>query len=511
MKRKPAPFFIVGSVRSGTTLLRNLFKLHPQYVCPEETHVYRWAWPFGTRQYNANYLESDLFAKHQAMDGVSREQVAAMLVASQNRGEFLARYIQAHQEAVDGTSKSWFEKTPQNVYGLPLIAEEIPEARFVSIIRNPLNVVASLKKGVIMREDSIVGALNYWRESVILFKQFERLYPERCIKLFYEDLTRNPLDCLNSICSFLEIKSPFNRENVTHVTPEKNQYVEILSFDEQDLIRAACRPLIEELGRHDYLGMVADVSSDPINSPGKVTRGVCLTPSIEEEVSEDLGLTLKPGDTHYRAYVGPPEDYDLISAMTFNLMTTMGLRQQHRLLDIGCGSLRLGRLFIPYLNKGNYVGIEPNRWLVESGIEKEIGQDMVDIKRPEFHIADDLDGLSADELFDYVVAQSIFSHSSPSLLFRWLSEISSHLKADGAILATFVPGDTDSALEDWTYPSIVTLKSETIMEAAEAAGLKLQWLNWEHPSQQWVLLYKPLFKAHWFWGCELNWNNRLKH
>ena len=44
---------------------------------------------------------------------------------------------------------------------------------------------------------------------------------------------------------------------------------------------------------------------------------------------EDLGLGLKPGDAQYRAYVGPPEDYDLVAAMTFNLLTTLGLRQ-HR-------------------------------------------------------------------------------------------------------------------------------------------------------------------------------------
>ncbi len=58
---------------------------------------------------------------------------------------------------------------------------------------------------------------------------------------------------------------------------------------------------------------------------------------------ENLGLGLKPGDSHYRAYVGPPEDYDLIAAMTFNLLTTLGLRQHHSLIDIGCGSLRIGR------------------------------------------------------------------------------------------------------------------------------------------------------------------------
>lgn len=66
---------------------------------------------------------------------------------------------------------------------------------------------------------------------------------------------------------------------------------------------------------------------------------------------ESLGVGLKPGDAHYGAYVGPPEDYDLIAAMSFNLLTTLGLRQHYTLFDVGCGSLRIGRLLIPYLNR----------------------------------------------------------------------------------------------------------------------------------------------------------------
>ena len=124
--------------------------------------------------------------------------------------------------------------------------------------------------------------------------------------------------------------------------------------------------------------------------------------------SELLGLGLNPGDAHYRAYVGPPEDYDLVSAMTFNLLTTLGLRQHHKLLDVGCGSLRAGRLFIPYLNAGNYTGIEPNRWLVEEGIKREIGADLVLIKQPAFFYSDSpaaLDGGGGK--FDFAVAHHL--------------------------------------------------------------------------------------------------------
>jgi hypothetical protein len=73
---------------------------------------------------------------------------------------------------------------------------------------------------------------------------------------------------------------------------------------------------------------------------------------------ESLGLELSPGARHYRAYIGYAKNYDLIAAKTFGLLTTIGLRQNHKLVDIGCGSLRIGRLLIPYLNVGNYSGIE---------------------------------------------------------------------------------------------------------------------------------------------------------
>jgi len=45
---------------------------------------------------------------------------------------------------------------------------------------------------------------------------------------------------------------------------------------------------------------------------------------------DDLGEGLKPGDLHYRAYVGPPDRYDLVAAMTFNLLTDTWSSPTHR-------------------------------------------------------------------------------------------------------------------------------------------------------------------------------------
>src|SRR5215475_7542377 len=168
---------------------------------------------------------------------------------------------------------------------------------------------------------------------------------------------------------------------------------------------------------------------------------------------ESLGVGLKPGDAHYRAYVGPPEDYDLIAAMTFNLLTTLGLRQHHSLLDIGCGSLRIGRLLIPYLNPGKYFGVEPNEWLVDEGIRRELGETLVQIKRPTFFFSDSPDTIAQSKIpFDFALAQSIFSHSGLDLIKGWLSPISRSLARDGALVATFLIGDEDFAEKGWIYP-----------------------------------------------------------
>src|SRR5260370_18583679 len=226
---------------------------------------------------------------------------------------------------------------------------------------------------------------------------------------------------------------------------------------------------------------------------------------------ESLGAGLKPGDPHYRAYVGPPEDYDLISAMTFNLLTTLGLRQHHSLLDIGCGSLRIGRLLIPYLNRGKYFGVEPNEWLVDEGIKRELGQSRVEIKRPTFVFTDSPANIAkAETAFNLAVAQSIFSHCGLDLIKGWLSAISRSLAQDGVLVATFLIGEEDSAQMGWIYPECVKYPPATLERAAKDVNLRFEILDWKHPRQTWALVAAPGFNSTWFKNRPLTWNAGLE-
>src|SRR6476620_10345865 len=58
----------------------------------------------------------------------------------------------------------------------------------------------------------------------------------------------------------------------------------------------------------------------------------------------------------HRDYVGGL--WDEIGQLQFDFLVSNGLKPQHYLLDIACGSLRAGIHFIPYLETGHYLGID---------------------------------------------------------------------------------------------------------------------------------------------------------
>lgn len=207
-------------------------------------------------------------------------------------------------------------------------------------------------------------------------------------------------------------------------------------------------------------------------------------------VPEDLGL-LNIGDRHYKAYVGPPLEFDLVAAIQFRILTTFGLRAHHRLLDFGCGSLRAGRLFIPYLDPDCYYGIEPNAWLIEEALEEEVGADQFRIKRPTFSHVEDfrVDELGAS--FDFILAQSIFSHTGLELITPCLASMAGCLEPRGLIFATFQESGWpagDSERGGWVYPGCVSLRPATIRRLARDAGLHSRRLRWYHPRQRWYVM-----------------------
>lgn len=210
-----------------------------------------------------------------------------------------------------------------------------------------------------------------------------------------------------------------------------------------------------------------------------------------------------------RGYVGPPQYFDLITAMSFGLLTTLGLREHHRLLDIGCGSLRIGRLLIPYLGRGNYVGLEPNRRALDAGVRLHLGKSALELKAPTLIASGDPAAIPSAPPLDFAFAQSIFSHTGPDLLSGWLAGVSARLADTGVLVASYVRG-ADSAPPGWE-PAYVTYSDRWLGELGGEAGLQLLPIDWRHPGgQRWALFSKPGFETGWIAERSLSWNVYLE-
>lgn len=169
---------------------------------------------------------------------------------------------------------------------------------------------------------------------------------------------------------------------------------------------------------------------------------------------------IEKGD--YRHYVGPRWAWHNKGALQFLLCTSLGLRWRHDFLDIGCGSLRAGRWFIPYLNPGKYHGIEPNVKMVDLGIEREVGTELVEVKRPVFWHNDtfSLDS-SFNRQFDMMLCHAVMIHISKPDLERLFNVVAKHLKPSGLFIGNYHIGH-DFQKQAATYPEIARYRRSTI-------------------------------------------------
>lgn len=210
--------------------------------------------------------------------------------------------------------------------------------------------------------------------------------------------------------------------------------------------------------------------------------------SSEAPSSDPQALDLTAGDRHYRAYVGPPEFYDRVALLYVKVLDRLGLTETSSVLDIGCGSLRGGKLLIPYLLPGRYFGIEPNAWLIDEGVDNELGKDILRVKRPRFDHNDRFDCSVFGTRFDYAIAQSIFSHASSAQIEACLASVLPNLAERGVFVFTYWPGDTDYTGDEWVYPGTTGFTRGYWDRTVSKFDAAVADLDIEHPAgQKWLV------------------------
>lgn len=189
----------------------------------------------------------------------------------------------------------------------------------------------------------------------------------------------------------------------------------------------------------------------------------------------------------HRAYVGgdDPETWYGIGRLQYQYLVASGLQPSHRFLDVACGALRLGQFLIPYLDAGQYHGLDAEEPLVRAGIAHELGFGLVALKRPRFAFNSVFDATFA-EGFEQAMGQSLFTHlTEPDIALCF-----SRLAQAGAPGATFHftyfegsgtgnPAGPSDPHRVWRYPF------ERLAGIAADSGWSVTRIgDWGHPRGQ---------------------------
>ena len=200
-----APFFIVGSARSGTTLLRLMLNAHPEVAVPPES---RFITEFhGTPASKSANAFVGALSRHKmfatwdlpitavvAEIGELDEPTYADLVAATFRA-----YARAHGKT------TWGDKTPRYVERIDLISGLWPDARFIHLIRDGRDVALSYAD-VRFGPKTVGRAARLWATRVRAGRAAGRVLPrERYLEVRYEELVEDAAGKIQDICHFLDL------------------------------------------------------------------------------------------------------------------------------------------------------------------------------------------------------------------------------------------------------------------------------------------------------------------
>lgn len=211
MTKQERPIFIVGSARSGTTLLRFMLGQHPRLFIPPQSsfipllfankasgllsrgdalHAVRTI--FTARPFIKHWTEP-LPDPDDFLDALPDQTAATILDA------VYLRYAQQHGAA------RWGDKTPIYSAYIDLLAAIFPHAQFIHIIRDGRDVALSLMRTYANKPhvDIYYGAAT-WRYYVgRVLASAKKLLPDQYIEVRYDELTADPEMELKRLCGFL--------------------------------------------------------------------------------------------------------------------------------------------------------------------------------------------------------------------------------------------------------------------------------------------------------------------
>jgi len=160
-----------------------------------------------------------------------------------------------------------------------------------------------------------------------------------------------------------------------------------------------------------------------------------------------------------------------------------GLTPESRVLDIGCGCLRVAYWLVRFLDADCYCGIEPACQRIEYGKQYLFASAELERKRPRFDFNAQFDSSIFATKFDFFLAGSIWTHASKRHIETTLDAFQRDTVPTGVFLASYLPAmsqDDDYGGESWvgtshesSTPGVIRHSLAWISAECNRRGLKV--------------------------------------
>ena len=183
--------------------------------------------------------------------------------------------------------------------------------------------------------------------------------------------------------------------------------------------------------------------------------------------------------------------WEELGSLQFNFLKDRGLKPNDTLCDVACGSFRAGRLFIEYLEPGNYLGIDKQAELIREGREKEVGESLWIDKRPEIVLSDRFEFSKFSKQPNYAIANSLFTHLSSNDVKLCLSSLKEIAAPNCKFYATYFQTDVKVFHVHSSHSSrrFEYTKSQ-MLKFGRSTGWRADYIgNWNHPAKQVLVCY----------------------
>jgi hypothetical protein len=212
--RSKAPVFVLGCIRSGTTLLYHMLLSAGNFVVYRaESNAINLLEPrFGDLRIKRNkekLMEAWLNSKLFQVSGLDSGQIKAKVMAEcQNGGDFL--HIIMGEMARNQNVERWAECTPEHLLHLERIKETIPDALVIHIIRDGRDVALSaaqldyVRRMWWDRSPKFMASGLYWEWVVKKGRKDGRKLGPDYTEVRFEQLITDPRTTLAKLSGFID-------------------------------------------------------------------------------------------------------------------------------------------------------------------------------------------------------------------------------------------------------------------------------------------------------------------